>query len=202
MMVMTAPSTLARVLVCQVREGGRIFSHYLVTWFPVDLIATIPYEGIVLISPAELSETESRLIQLLRIPRLLRLARLLRFFDRLRGANVSTRLAGHAPACRAQGVCVYVCVHVACARVSKFAYMCVYVVCVYACECVCVFVSVYLGVNRCVSGKIGKEPCILHVARSEPSLLSCQGLMFAASCIAEPSVGSPLHMLRAHKGFD
>ncbi|KAF5840372.1 hypothetical protein DUNSADRAFT_17070 [Dunaliella salina] len=70
-----------------VRDGGRIFRHYSVTWFPVDLIATIPYEGLVLISNAELNETEARLIELLRLPRLLRLARLLRFFDRLRGAN-------------------------------------------------------------------------------------------------------------------
>mmetsp|Transcript_5229 Transcript_5229/g.11435 ORF Transcript_5229/g.11435 Transcript_5229/m.11435 type:complete len:751 (+) Transcript_5229:346-2598(+) len=71
-----------------VRDGGRIAAHYLRTWFFIDLVASVPWETIVLWFVDSMSQDKLDALMLLRVPRLLRLARLLRVLDRIKGANV------------------------------------------------------------------------------------------------------------------
>lgn len=84
-----------------IRDGRKIAQHYLVTWFPIDLPASVPFEAIVLAFASDLDNRQLAALALLKTPRLLRLARLLRFFDRMKGANVS---AAHATALPCQVV--------------------------------------------------------------------------------------------------
>ncbi|KXZ48358.1 hypothetical protein GPECTOR_28g765 [Gonium pectorale] len=71
-----------------VRDGGKIASHYLRTWFFVDLTASVPFDVIVLWFVTNISNEGLIALGLLRTPRLLRLGRLLRYFDRMKGANI------------------------------------------------------------------------------------------------------------------
>lgn len=98
-----------------VRDGSQIARHYSHTWFPVDFVATFPFDAVVrhlshvghvilycpcvvffmypclqvLAFASHLSSEQLDALALLRTPRLLRLLRLLRFLERMKGANVS-----------------------------------------------------------------------------------------------------------------
>ncbi|KAG2450742.1 hypothetical protein HYH02_004579 [Chlamydomonas schloesseri] len=71
-----------------VRDGAKIAGHYIRTWFFVDLVASIPFDIIVLWFVKDISNEGLIALGLLRTPRLLRLGRLLRYFDRMKGANI------------------------------------------------------------------------------------------------------------------
>eukprot|EP00198_Chlamydomonas_reinhardtii_P002372 XP_001691708.1 predicted protein [Chlamydomonas reinhardtii] len=71
-----------------VRDGAKIAGHYIRTWFFVDLVASIPFDVIVLWFVKDMSSEGLIALGLLRTPRLLRLGRLLRYFDRMKGANI------------------------------------------------------------------------------------------------------------------
>ncbi|KAG2491337.1 hypothetical protein HYH03_010341 [Edaphochlamys debaryana] len=71
-----------------VRDGGKVALHYMRTWFFVDLVASIPFDIIVLWFVQGISSEGLIALGLLRTPRLLRLGRLLRYFDRMKGANI------------------------------------------------------------------------------------------------------------------
>ncbi|GLI64818.1 hypothetical protein VaNZ11_008225 [Volvox africanus] len=71
-----------------VRDGAKIATHYIRTWFFVDLTASIPFDVIVLWFVKDMSNEGLIALGLLRTPRLLRLGRLLRYFDRMKGANI------------------------------------------------------------------------------------------------------------------
>ena len=68
---------------------GKIVSHYLKTWFPVDFAACFPLD--VFIQEGEGEEGSSKqvkaLLRLLKLPRLLRLGRLLKFLARFKYAG-------------------------------------------------------------------------------------------------------------------
>jgi len=75
-----------------VRNGGQIARNYLKLWFWLDLLASVPFDKIVLLF-VELSGSELAALQLVRVLRLLRLARLMRVLERLRSAGTFLRLA-------------------------------------------------------------------------------------------------------------
>ncbi|KAK9824343.1 hypothetical protein WJX72_009567 [[Myrmecia] bisecta] len=69
-----------------VLDGKDVATHYLKTWFLMDLMASLPFE---LLAPL-FSESDGhlKLLAFLKTPRLLRLGRLMRIFERMRNANV------------------------------------------------------------------------------------------------------------------
>ena len=70
-------------------DQGKIVSHYLKTWFPIDLAACFPLD--VFFQEGETDDGSSRqvkaLLRLLKLPRLLRLGRLLKFLARFKYAG-------------------------------------------------------------------------------------------------------------------
>ncbi|GLI61419.1 hypothetical protein VaNZ11_003776 [Volvox africanus] len=77
-----------------VRDSAAITTHYMKTWFWVDLFGTIPFDSIVLWTGAlkdvhkGTSNAELAALGFLKAPRLLRLGRLLRFLDRFKNAKI------------------------------------------------------------------------------------------------------------------
>eukprot|EP00873_Tetraselmis_striata_P036314 jgi/Tetstr1/456578/TSEL_043296.t1 len=70
-----------------IRDGKKIASTYLKSWFAIDVLASIPFEYVALMLGINVSE-QVTLLAFLKTPRLLRLGRLLRFFERMKNANV------------------------------------------------------------------------------------------------------------------
>ncbi|GIL74011.1 hypothetical protein Vretimale_5055 [Volvox reticuliferus] len=76
-----------------VRDSAAISTHYMKTWFWIDLFGTIPFDSIVLWTGAlkdvhkGTSSTELAALGFLKAPRLLRLGRLLRFLDSFKNAK-------------------------------------------------------------------------------------------------------------------
>jgi hypothetical protein len=67
-----------------IRDGPKIATHYLSTWFLIDLLSCIPFDQIVMAAVSGLNASQSMAIMLLRTIRLLRLARLLRVLERMK----------------------------------------------------------------------------------------------------------------------
>lgn len=71
-------------------DKKRIRKYYLTTWFPVDLVGSIPWEIIALFGEAAgFKATEGQAVQIIRtlkVPKLLRLGRLFKFIARFEGA--------------------------------------------------------------------------------------------------------------------
>ncbi len=80
--------TVNRLVTCTPPLTPPTHLHTCSTWFFIDLIASIPFDIIVLWFVTNISSNGLIALGLLRTPRLLRLGRLLRYFDRMKGANI------------------------------------------------------------------------------------------------------------------
>ncbi|GMH39832.1 hypothetical protein BSKO_07736 [Bryopsis sp. KO-2023] len=70
-----------------IRDSMKIAKQYFRTWFPIDVVASIPFEFVAVVVGMN-GSGHLTLLAFLKTPRLLRLGRLMRFFDRMKNANV------------------------------------------------------------------------------------------------------------------
>ncbi|GIL58478.1 hypothetical protein Vafri_13605 [Volvox africanus] len=71
-----------------VRDSWPVAHRYLITWFPIDFLATVPFDYIGLAAGLGDSESQLMILAVLKTPRLLRLVKLMRLLDRVRNANL------------------------------------------------------------------------------------------------------------------
>lgn len=72
-----------------VMDQKMIIQKYLSLWFWIDILATFPFELLLLFFPDYGDASSSlKLLQFLKTPRLLRLGRILKFLENVKGANI------------------------------------------------------------------------------------------------------------------
>ncbi|GIL81620.1 hypothetical protein Vretifemale_10634, partial [Volvox reticuliferus] len=71
-----------------VRDSWPVAHRYLATWFPIDFLATVPFDYIGKAAGLGGSDSQLMILAVLKTPRLLRLVKLMRLLDRIRNANL------------------------------------------------------------------------------------------------------------------